>query len=488
MSKVLFCFPPPEDDLVMPRGGNSDLMYGLGIPYLMSYLDRGGHTTDALIEVYDTWDEWYPKFVTKMNSFRPDYVGIQVYSMNRINSFKIVKVCQDLGIPCFVGDAHITALAEKVCEHYHVTCVIGEGEVTVSEIVSDKPLASISGICWWDGGKAVMNPKRELIADLDTIPFPRHDLFMKNPDQKLASLFTSRGCPMKCSFCCLKQMRDRKVRYRSVENVIAEIKWLKETYPHLERIIFLDDTFTLNAKRVIAMCDALIEADLGITFIMAGTVKGNTPEMFNHMEKAGLEHLYVGLESGSQSLLDRAQKNLKLSEVEQLFTNAKGHPRLVISTYLITGLPGETWGTVGETVEFVKKLQRISYNYVDFSTIIWAYPGTEIYEQMKEAGKITDDYWFEDKPCPNWTVEHDLHELREMQQYLLNRVSFTRIFTPIGLYHQMANAPIQVISFAYHHPRFIKYALGESFGYMFPLLYQKIRGYKLQKRWLDAGD
>src|SRR5690606_8784560 len=113
--------------------------------------------------------------------------------------------------------------------------------------------ASISGICWWDGEKAVMNPKRELIADLDTIPFPRHDLFMKNPDQKLASLFTSRGCPMRCSFCCLKQMRDRKVRYRSVENVIAEIKWLKETYPHLERIIFLDDTFTLDAKRVIAM-------------------------------------------------------------------------------------------------------------------------------------------------------------------------------------------------------------------------------------------
>jgi len=76
-----------------------------------------------------------------------------------------------------------------------------------------------------------------------------------------------------------------------------------------------------------------------------------------------------------------------------------------------------------------------------------------------------------------------LRELREMQQYLLNRVSFTRIFTPTGFYHQMSNAPLNVLSFAYHHPRFIKYALGESFGYMFPNLYQKLRGYKIQKRW-----
>jgi radical SAM superfamily enzyme YgiQ (UPF0313 family) len=172
--------------------------------------------------------------------------------------------------------------------------------------------------------------------------------------------------------------------------------------------------------------------------------------------------------------------------------NAKGHPHLIISTYLITGLPGETWETVKETISFVKELQGISYNFVDFSTIIWAFPGTELYDLMVKSGKWTDEMWFNDVECPNWTVEHDVKELRKMQQYLLDRVSFTRIFTPVGFYHQILTAwnwrLFNTIQFAVYHSVFIKYALGESFARMFPRLYQKIRGYKIQKRWTDADE
>jgi len=179
-----------------------------------------------------------------------------------------------------------------------------------------------------------------------------------------------------------------------------------------------------------------------------------------------------------------------LKEVEQLFKNARKYPKLIISTFLMTGLPGETWDTVEDTVNFVKKLQAISYDFVDFSNIVWAYPATQLYEIMKDAGVVDDEYWFGNNPCLNYTLEHSLKELIDMQQYLLNRISLLRIFTPIGFYHQILTAEprrlFNTLRFIWYHPQFLKYALGGSIGYMFPRLYTFLRGYKLQPRWLNA--
>jgi anaerobic magnesium-protoporphyrin IX monomethyl ester cyclase len=455
----------------LPRGGPlEDDFYGLGIPYLQSYLEQHGHETEAHLDLYMSWKEYLARLDEMIASFQPDYIGVQVYSMNRIHAFKIAELCRNRNIKCVLGGVHSSVFPEQIVEKFPwVQVVVGEGERAMLDIVN---------------GCTDRIVIRDVIEDLDSLPFPKQDFFFnEKPNRRMANMLTSRGCPFKCSFCCLRNVSKGRFRKRSVQNVIDEIVQLKREHPSVERIFFQDDAFTLDSKRVIEMCDRLIELNLGITFLMAGTVKGNTPEMFDKMEKAGLEHLYVGLESGSQALLDRAQKNLKLQEVEQLFANAKGHPRLVISPYLITGLPGETWDTVEETVRFVKRLHRVFYSYVDDSTIIWAYPGTEIYEQMKAAGKITDEYWFEDASCPVWTVEHSIKELNEMKQYLLNRVSFLRIFTPMGFWHQMTNSPINVLRFAWYHPRFLKYALGDSMGYMFPRFYEFVRGYKIQKRY-----
>lgn len=471
MSRVLFCFPPPEDDMRLPRGGPlEDDFYGLGIPYLQSYLEQHGHVTEAHLDLYMSWRKYVERLIELIRSFKPDYIGVQIYSMNRIHAFAIVDLCYSFDIKCVLGGVHTSVFPTQIVERFPwVQVVVGEGELAMLDIVN---------------GCTDRIVIRDVIEDLDTLPFPKQDFFLKEkPNRNMMCILTSRGCPFKCSFCCLMNVSRRSFRKRSAQNVVDEIIDLKKKNPGLKRIFFQDDAFSLDSKRVIEICDKLIENNVNLKFVAAGTVKGNTPEMFEHMEKAGLEHLYVGLESGSQEILDRAHKHLTLEEVIRLFESAKDRPSLIISPYLITGLPGETWETVHETVAFVKRLQKIRYAYVDDSTIIWAYPGTEIYDQMKEAGKITDDYWFEDLPCPNWTVEHSMKELVEMKQYLLNRVSFTRIFTPTGFWHQMTNSPLNVMSFAYHHPRFLKYALGASFGYMFPTLYEKLRGYKLQKRW-----
>jgi len=223
-----------------------------------------------------------------------------------------LEICKERKIKCVFGGVHTSAFPNEIISHFpkeqgydlHVVC--GEGEIALLDIVEGR-----------ETGRIV---KRDLIQDLDSLPYPKHDeFFNSHPERKTVVMVTSRGCPFSCTFCCLGLINGRKIRYRSVDNVIDEIVYLKKKYPHIERITFQDDAFSLNSKRVIEIADRLIDLDLGLKFLMQGTVKGNTEEMFAKMEKAGLENIYVGLESGNQGILDRAKKGIKLKEVEQLF-------------------------------------------------------------------------------------------------------------------------------------------------------------------------
>jgi radical SAM superfamily enzyme YgiQ (UPF0313 family) len=324
------------------------------------------------------------------------------------------------------------------------------------------------------------------IQNLDSLPFPDHDLYFKNdPDRKLACILTSRGCPLTppCSFCCLPTISHRRHRRRSVRDVICEIEILKNKYPNLEKIAIQDDAFMLDKEWVITFCHMIVALNINLKFQVAGRVKPVDETLLYWMDKAGIHEIYVGVESGNQEILDRAHKKIRLGDVEHFFQFSKPYSKMIISPYLITGLPGETWATVKETVRFIKKLQKIRYAFVLNSTPIWAFPGTELWDSMRQTFGTSDNFWLTDNPCPNWTVEHDVKELSKMRNYLLNRTSILRIFTPIGFVHQMTNAPYQVLKFLWYHPQYIKYALGGSFGAMFPRLYRKLRGDKIERRF-----
>jgi radical SAM superfamily enzyme YgiQ (UPF0313 family) len=486
MAKILFAFPPPEDDITLPKGGYTNGWYGCGIPSIMSYVEQSGHETDGVIDLNYTWDEFFPELLGKTESFKPDYIAMQLYSTNRLAGFKtyeeIVRLYPDKKV--IFGGHHTSVFATQIADRFKgCICVIGEGEVTVKEILDGKSLEEINGIAFWDGTTVVVTPEREP-PELDDLPFPKHEAYLdKHPDWHIANIMTTRGCFRNCIFCCLKHVSRRKYRVRSIENLMKEIDYIHERFPQVDTISIQDDMFTVNNKRVIEFCKEYLKRGYNYKFIMAGSVKPATKEMLYWMNEAGLTHIYVGLENGNQGLLDRAHKEIKLEDVVTFFEKMKPYPKLVVSTYLITGLPGETWDTVKETVDLVQSLQRISYDYVDDSTIIWAYPGTEICQMMEEAGKLDDEYWFQNNPCPNYTLEHSFDELKKMRYYLLDRVSFTRFFTPKGFYHQFKNAPINILKFMWYHPIFIRYSIGMSMSLMFPRFTAFVRGYKLQERW-----
>jgi radical SAM superfamily enzyme YgiQ (UPF0313 family) len=471
MSRVLFLLPPPEDSIRTVK--NDQEGYGLGIPYLSAYLKLQGHETDALLNFHMSYNDYILNVHAKLMFFEPDVVSITMLSTNRVCCYKIIEFVHRRrpNIKIVVGGHHASCMALQLAERYpHIFIVSGEGERALNEMLQGEIQPGIY--------------EATPIQNLDSLPFPDHDLYLKNdPDRKLACILTSRGCPFECSFCALPTISHRSHRRRSVLNVVHEIYKLYTRYPKLEKIAIQDDAFMLDNEWVITFCKQIERCHIHLKFQVAGRVRPVSAELLYWMNKAGMQEVYIGVESGNQSILDRAHKRIRLGDVEHFFNFSKPYPKMIISPYLITGLPGETWDTVKETVRFIKSLQRIRYAFVLNSTPIWAFPGTELWNSFKEAYHITDDYWLGDYNCPNWTVEHNVKELSQMRNYLLNRVSILRIFTPIGFVHQMTNAPYQVLKFLWYHPEYIKYALGGSFGAMFPRLYRKLRGDKIERRF-----
>jgi len=422
--------------------------YPIGLAYLHAVLQRAGHTARLLF--YNNFDYSYSdeNFFRELDEMRPEVVGFQIFSMNRISTFAAIEKLRALNpdVRIVVGGVHASIMAAQIVERFpYVVAVIGEGEETLLELLESfqggRQLREVKGICYSDGRGPVITGERELITDLDSLPFPSHEVFFESePARDIAHMVASRGCPFDCSFCCLKAVSRRRYRARSVEKVVQEIKELKARYPQLKEIQFHDDTLLLDNQRIIKMCKQLAEADLGVDFVCSARVKPISEEMFLWMRKAGFTKIMFGLETGSPKLLDAIHKKITRQDVLDLF-NALRPFDFDITTFLMCGFPGETLETIDETIALVRETQRIHYNWIAGVGKLFVYPGTEVYSVMKAAGKIDDSFWLTDKPVPYFTVEHDLQGLIRLEERLMVNLSFLRIFTFKGFINHFLSMP-----------------------------------------------
>ncbi len=192
------------------------------------------------------------------------------------------------------------------------------------------------------------------------------------------------------------------------------------------------------------------------------------------MEKAGFKKLMFGLETGAEQLMLGTHKGITQKDVEGLFYKLKKH-NFLITTFLMLGFPGENEDTVNETVSFVKKLQKIKYNYITGIGKLWVYPGTEIYQIMKNRNCISDDYWLSDGDVPYFTVELDLNTLKKFENKMLDHLSVTRIFTPNGFRHHFLSMPLVILKFLMQKKYLIISIIGETIRINFPWLYLRLR-------------
>ena len=339
-----------------------------------------------------------------------DHVIIHTSTPSLRNDCKVaeaIKAQKPNVIIGFVG-AHAAVLPTESLKASHAIDWVGrkEFDFTCKEVAEGRPLAEITGLSYRRDGKIVHNPERELIQDMDSLPWVvdvyKRDLqiekysigYLKDP---YISLYTGRGCPAQCTFCLWPQtIGGHKYRVRSAENVAAEMAHAKRLFPQVQEFFFDDDTFTANLPR--ARDIALKLKPLGLTWSCNSRANVNY-ETIKLMKDCGLRLFLVGYESGNQQILDRIKKGITIEEAKR-FTKACKEIGVVIHGTFILGLPIETKETIEETIRYAMDLDVFSIQV----SLAAPYPGTELYEMARQNG------WFAKKDKSNIVREDGIQQ------------------------------------------------------------------------------
>jgi magnesium-protoporphyrin IX monomethyl ester (oxidative) cyclase len=317
----------------------------------------------------------------------------------------------DKGIKTVLIGLHPSVRPADCLAHPNIDfVVIGEPEQTMLELAgvleqgSLGGLKKVKGTAFIKDGETIITPPRPAIQDLDSLPFPaRHLLPMatyfaavrENPlrgeiCKPWAAMITSRGCPHNCIFCSNHKVVGKKWRPRSPENVVAEIEQLVNTY-RIKQIDFEDDNLTLDRKRMVTICDLILERRLDIEWYTPNGVRADTLDehLLTKMKEAGCKKIRVAPESGVQRVVDQIiKKNLDLKKVEAAVILSK-KVGIGVGCFFILGFIGETKEDMEATINYAYKLRQLGADRFYFNYATPAY-GTELYEQAKRGGYLRD--------------------------------------------------------------------------------------------------
>lgn len=321
---------------------------------------------------------------------------------------------------CFLAAAgtHVTALPGEALDQCPAldAVVVGEYDETVRELAAARErgddLNAVPGLALRGaGGKMVTTGPREPIADLDALPFvsafyrrhlvPAH-YFNPNALYPMLTLVTSRGCPHSCGFCLYPQTTmGRRLRTRSPENVVQELHYIKRHFPEVRGLFFEDDTFTLGAQRVAALCEAMLTAGIEIPWT-ANARADVSAELLQLMKRAGCRQVCVGFESGAPASLAFIEKKLDTVRMHRFVRDARKAGILVHGCFIV-GFPGETADDLERTYRLAAALRPDTAQFYP----VMVYPGTTAYEHYRTAGLLeTEDYalWLDETGQHNCVI------------------------------------------------------------------------------------
>ena len=372
----------------------------LGLAYIASYIrEYGNHEVyihDGMLN--KSTDS---EFRSVLEGFLPDVVGISAQATPAIydvyNAAMVVKEWNPNTI-VVVGGAHATfKYSEILKECNDIDFVVrGEGEITLNcllEALEHGSMSSVMGIAYRNNSEIIENPLRLPIANLDILPFPAYDLLdlqrYFSQGIRIMTMVTSRGCPFGCRFCSSSRVLGKKWRARSPQNVVDEISYLIDNY-HIQEFEFLDDLFSFDPERVSEICRLIqkLELNVGWTCSARADIISENPKMPFLLKEAGCHSVYMGIESGSQRILNLMRKGITLQHVYKAVKIVKSVGLRLILSFMF-GYPGETIDDMNSTISLAC---RLNPEFAQF-TICTPYPGTPLHSEAVNSGWLTTDSW-----------------------------------------------------------------------------------------------
>ncbi len=331
---------------------------------------------------------------------KPDLVGVTCRALDLASARVVARLTKSINsdTPVVLGGPATSTCTEQVLADCNVDYAVrGEGEATIVELAdaldqSRSDLSSIAGISYRGPSGTVHTADRPLIKDISSLPSPARDRLLYTeqlPERKvrymMGEMITSRGCPYPCTFCAVRDVwGSAKTRLRTPESVVDEIVHLRDR--HGVRFVTLwDDLFTTSRKRTEAICNLLLERQVNVEWLCL--VRANTinAELLALMKQAGCVQVQMGVESGSERVLDSMLKGISLDDMKKA-SELVHQAGIALHIFLIMGLPGETADEMRQTMDVIPV---IAPDCVELS-VFAPYPGTPLYQELQRAGKITE--------------------------------------------------------------------------------------------------
>lgn len=452
--KALFINPPHlSGEIYMKEIGRcgrravaGELWPQTGLAYLAAIaLECGAEAkiVDAMAESIDLTN-----LLGIIDTFNPDFIIANSTTPTINNDSDVIHRIKSKfpHIIIAMTGTHVSALPEESLKKSGADFVfINEAEETLREILNNimvkdifstipqKNLRSnfeqirekIKGIAFLHTGQFIRSDERGFIEALDKLPMPARNLLPNHAyrmpffdNEPFVTLIPTRGCPWRCIFCRAGKVWGRRIRTRSVENVIYEIEYILSELK-IRNIAFMTDSLTLNKKWAMEFLSAILKKGLQFRWVCNSRTDAVDSEMLSLMKKAGCLLISYGIESGDQNILNTAKKSIELKDCLRAIELTR-KSKILSMAYFIIGLPGETKETIHKSIDFAIKLNP---DYVNFH-VATPFPGTEFYD-IAERNKwlITKDwnYYEEEGSAVIKTSELSPEDLMKAQKTAMKR-------------------------------------------------------------------
>lgn len=397
---VLLVNPPFILSKEHPSSKTGAILPPLGLLYVAAFLRKQHPEVDVQVLDCPTYGLDIEEFGGKIAAFRPDVVGISIYTPTFPAVLEAAKKVKEIFPACIVvgGGPHASILPEECLGSPDIDiAIVGEGEESFNSLVeclmAGAALTAIPNVVYKEDGHILRTVTQPTVLDIEGLPFPARDLvemplyrpahgvFKRLP---ATNMITSRGCPFHCSFCS-KNIFGSRYRAQSASKTLQEIETLIMDYG-IKEILFNDDVFTCNRKRTEALCDLLIDRGLNLTWSCSTRVNLVNPDLLGKMKRSGCVSIGYGIEAGDPDIMKKISKGVSLDQAKQAIRWTK-EAGIETRAFYILGFPGETRASLQRTVEAALELDT---DFVIFNMAV-PLPGTQLYEEAKAEGLLIHD-------------------------------------------------------------------------------------------------